>query len=123
MPATKKSVKTERLELRLSRTAKNRLAAAAELSGKTITDVVATAVDLYLDKLYSERFSLASLTREDKIQMVKALLEENNTPPTPELLALAAEYKNFTLESLKTPKSEPVQNPKAGYTQTPARIV
>jgi len=97
MPATKKSVKTERLELRLSKTAKDRLAAAAELSGKTITDVVATAVELYLDKLYAERFSLASLTREDKIQMVKALLEEKNTPsvPNPELVSAFREYKEL----------------------------
>jgi uncharacterized protein (DUF1778 family) len=95
MPNVKRSLKTERIELRVSAQAKHRIETAAQLSGKTITDVIMTAVDVYLDRLYSERFSLASLTREDKIQMVKALVDEQDTPtaPNPFMVNVLREYK------------------------------
>ena len=83
------SAKTERINLRLIGTDKQRIERAAAIEGKTVsTFIVASALE-YADKTI-ERHETMSLAREDAIRFFHAL--DNPPPPNDRLRATLDEH-------------------------------
>ena len=81
--------RTERINLRLSGTAKQRIERAASVEGKTVSAFIVASALEYADKTI-DRHETMSLAREDAIRFFHAL--DNPPPPNDRLRAALDEH-------------------------------
>ena len=83
------TARTERINLRLSGTAKQRIERAASIEGKTVSAFIVASALEYADKTI-DRHKTISLAREDAIRFFHAL--DNPLPPNDRLRATLDEH-------------------------------
>jgi uncharacterized protein (DUF1778 family) len=86
------AAKTERLEMRLTRSQKKRIAEAAKLQGKTVSEFAATTLHDAASRVIEEQNTI-TLTRKASEMFVQLLM--NPPHPNEKLLRAGREYREW----------------------------